>query len=104
METTQQPGPAVDALVLDTRPILDRGETPCGAIEGALRRLRKGQSLVILVPFEPVPLYAKLGNLGYEPHPEQLEARLWRVEFRPLSEAVTTAFEIPPCACSGAMD
>jgi len=72
--------------VLDTRPIFARGDTPCEAIDEAVASLMPGQSLVLLVPFEPVPLYAKLGNQGFKHEARQLEAGVWRVEFRRRTE------------------
>ena len=72
----------VKPLLLDTRPIFARGETPCKAIDEATASLVPGQSLVLLVPFEPVPLYTKLGNQGFTHQAEELANGAWRVEFR----------------------
>jgi uncharacterized protein (DUF2249 family) len=69
-------------LVLDTRPIFASGQTPCSAIDEAVAALTPGQPLVLLVPFEPVPLYAKLGNKGYSHETSTMEDGTWRVEFR----------------------
>lgn len=55
----------VKPLVLDTRPLFARGESPCHAIDDAAATLIPGQPLVLIVPFEPVPLYAKLNNQGF---------------------------------------
>jgi uncharacterized protein (DUF2249 family) len=68
-------------FVLDTRPIFEQGETPCHAIDEAVGRLVPGQSLVLLVPFEPVPLYAKLRNEGFAHESQQEADGTWRVEF-----------------------
>lgn len=73
---------ALDPLVLDTRPIFARGQTPCGAIDAAVDRLAPGQALVLLVPFEPVPLYGKLGRQGFTHQASPLSDGTWRVEFR----------------------
>ena len=72
----------VKPLLLDTRPIFARGETPCHAIDEAVASLIPGQPLVLTVPFEPAPLYAKLGNLGFTHVTKQLDANSWQVEFR----------------------
>ncbi len=72
----------VQPLVLDTRPIFARGETPCRPIDDAVASLIPGQQLVLIVPFEPVPLYAKLGNQGFVHDARQLPDGAWRVEFR----------------------
>lgn len=83
--------------VLDVRPILAAGETPCGAIEAAVAGLQPGESLVVLAPFEPVPLYTKLGQCGFDHRTEALEGGLWRVEFVPGSDASPGRFQ----ACRG---
>ena len=72
----------VKPLQLDTRPIFARGDTPCQAIDDATSRLIPGQPLVLIVPFEPVPLYAKLGSQGFTHQAKQLDATTWEVEFR----------------------
>ena len=72
----------VEPLLLDTRPIFARGETPCQAIDDATASLIPGQPLVLIVPFEPVPLYKKLANQGFSHQAKQLDAKVWQVEFR----------------------
>jgi uncharacterized protein (DUF2249 family) len=72
----------VKPLVLDTRPIFARGESPCRAIDDAVASLIPGQLFVLLAPFEPVPLYAKLGNKGFSASARQVNDSEWRVEFR----------------------
>jgi uncharacterized protein (DUF2249 family) len=78
VEAARAPGP----LVLDTRPIFEAGDTPCQAIDEAIASLEPGQALVLLVPFEPVPLYAKLRKEGFAHQSAQQEDGAWRVEFR----------------------
>jgi uncharacterized protein (DUF2249 family) len=80
--TTSAPITFVQPLVVDTRPIFGRGETPCGAIDEAMEKVIPGQALVLLVPFEPKPLYAKFGAQGFS-HQATLEPDgTWRIEFR----------------------
>lgn len=86
-------------LVVDTRPVFDRGGTPCSVIDDAVRQLKPGQGLVLLVPFEPVPLYAKLGNLGFECQAEELPDGVWRAEFRRTADAPEVLRSIPKCDC-----
>lgn len=76
-----------EPFVLDTRPIFQRGETPCTAIDESIAALKPGQDFIMLVPFEPMPLYAKLGNLGFSHQKKQLEDGSWRIEFKKTSEA-----------------
>jgi uncharacterized protein (DUF2249 family) len=68
-------------VVLDTRPIFARGETPCGAIEDAVAQVGTGQKLVLLVPFEPVPLYAKLARQGFKGDGQPMPDGSWRMGF-----------------------
>jgi len=75
----------VEPFVLDTRPIFAKGETPCHEIDDAVAKLIPGQLLILLVPFEPIPLYAKLGKDGFSHRASQLEDGTWRAEFRKTS-------------------
>ncbi len=90
----------VQPLVLDVRPILAAGDSPCGAIDTAVAQLIPGQPFVLLVPFEPRPLYAKLGQQGFTHQAKPVEDGSWRVEFRrngtaPVSGPATAA----GCGC-----
>jgi len=89
----------VEPLELDTRPIFARGETPCTAIDQAIASLIPGQKFVLLAPFDPVPLYAKLEKQGYGHRTEQVDAATWRIEFSP-SARVTPSTEKVACCCS----
>lgn len=84
----------VRPLTLDVRPILAAGGTPCGPIEEAVSKLIPGQSLVVLVSFEPIPLYTKLGLCGFSHETSRLADGTWRVEFKPGTEADPERFEV----------
>lgn len=88
----------VGPRTLDVRPILAAGGSPCGPIESAVASLIPGQSLVVLVPFEPIPLYTKLGVCGFSHEASRLPDGTWRVEFKPGREADAEAFAA--CGCS----
>lgn len=81
-------------LLLDVRPILEKGGSPCGAIDAALEKFQPGQTLVLLVPFEPKPLLARLGREGFSHVSRQVPDGSWRVEFKkdtaaePIPEAI----------------
>ncbi len=77
----------VKPLLLDVRPIFASGGTPCEAIDAAVAQVLPGQPLVLLVPFEPVPLYAKLENQGFTRQAQKLDDGTWRIEFRRDSSA-----------------
>ena len=80
--STAAPITLAEPLVLDTRPIFGRGETPCHAIDEAIESLIPGQGFVLLVPFEPAPLYSKLAAQGFSHTASKDEDGTWRIEFR----------------------
>lgn len=87
----------VKPLELDVRPILESGGSPCSAIESAISRLIRGQVLVVLAPFEPLPLYTKLGLCGYGHETTRLPDGTWRVEFKPEGDTDLEQFQV--CGC-----
>ena len=72
----------VEPLVLDVRPIFQKGGSPCEVIDKAVAGLKPDQVFVLLVPFEPHPLFAKLGREGFSHISRQTEDGSWRIEFR----------------------
>jgi uncharacterized protein (DUF2249 family) len=90
MKHTTAPG----ELTVDVREVLARGESPCGPIDAAVHQLRPGQVLVVLAPFEPLPLYTKLGMCGFGHETNQLEDGTWRVVFRPEGDADPGSFQV----------
>ena len=80
--STAAPVSFAQPLVLDTRAIFGRGETPCHEIDEAVEKLIPGQAFVLLVPFEPAPLYAKLRAQGFSHKASKDEDGTWRIEFR----------------------
>ena len=70
-------------LVLDVRPIFARGGSPCSSIDEAVASLSPGQVFVLLAPFEPAPLFAKLGAKGFSHKSEEMPDGVWRIEFTP---------------------
>lgn len=93
-------GPAVNrthSRVVDTRPIVARGGSPCEAVDQAIAGLAPDQSLVVLVPFEPVPLYAKLAKQGFVYRARQLDDDSWRVEFHLVKAETGRGHDGDPC-------
>ena len=91
---------SLEPLILDVRPVFASGGSPCTLIDEAVGRLKPGQAFVLLVPFEPRPLYAKLGREGFTHHPEETEDGTWRIEFRRGKQVgATVAHE--SCECGG---
>ena len=56
---------------LDVRPMLARGEEPFSTIMQAADALPDDGVLELTAPFDPVPLYAVLGNRGFTHRTEQ---------------------------------
>ncbi len=69
------------ARVIDARPIIARGDEPFDTIMDAVGELGPDEVLVIVAPFEPVPLEGVLGEQGFEFKADELEGGDWRVCF-----------------------
>lgn len=72
---------------LDVRPLLARGEEPFGAIMAAADALLPGQSLQLLAPFRPAPLFNVMLNRGFTCHDQQRDDGSWQVTFTPQAGA-----------------
>lgn len=69
-------------IVLDVRPLFDRGEEPFPTIMAAVAELGPGDALVLVVGFEPVPLYRVLAAQGFTHEAVQLGPDHWCITFR----------------------
>ena len=65
---------------LDVRPLLERGEQPCDAVDVALASLKSGQGLTVLAPFLPSPLIERCKAAGYDARATRT-ADGWQVDF-----------------------
>lgn len=74
-------GSATIAEELDVRPFQQRGEEPFSAIMAAIRNVPRGQVLRLRNTFEPVPLYAVLGQRGFEHWTRELAEDDWEILF-----------------------
>lgn len=70
---------------VDARPIIAEGEEPFETIMAAASAIEDGEELVVLAPFEPVPLEGVLSSQGFTYDAEDLGDGDWRVTFRRLS-------------------
>lgn len=73
-------GPDLDEILLDVRPIIQRGTDPLKTIMEVVRGLKKGQSLHLINSFEPVPLYSVLGGKGYGHITKRIDG-VWHIWF-----------------------
>ena len=63
--------------VLDVRPDLESGGEPFVRIMEAVASIKPGGTLVIIAPFEPVPLYDVLGERGFSHETARVAADEW---------------------------
>lgn len=69
------------STLLDVRPELEQGGEPFVRIMEAALAIKPGGTLVIVAPFEPVPLYAVLGAQGFVHETEKVATDEWVVCF-----------------------
>lgn len=67
---------------VDARPIIAPGGEPFETIMAAACGLRGDEELVVLAPFEPVPLEGVLSSQGFTYEARDLGGGDWRVTFR----------------------
>ena len=90
---------------LDVREDFRSGQHPCDKIKSALSGVALGETLRLLVPFEPVPLYqiAEAKGLGHEARPTS--GGDWEVLFTidpsVSSSAQSGEISAASCGCTG---
>ena len=67
---------------IDARPIIASGREPFEEIMSVASALGEGEALVVLAPFEPVPLEGILSSQGFAYEAEDIGAGDWQVTFR----------------------
>lgn len=67
---------------VDARPIIKAGAEPFETIMEAMAGLADDEVLVVLAPFEPVPLEGVLSSHGFVYEADQIGEDDWRVTFR----------------------
>lgn len=67
---------------VDARPLIAAGDEPFDLIMAAVAALGAQEELVVLAPFEPVPLEGVLGAQGFSYEAQEIGAGDWRVTFR----------------------
>lgn len=78
-------------ITLDVRPDFRSGQHPCDKIQNALSEVRAGESLRLLVPFEPVPIYEVAHAKGLTHQAKPLDGGEWEVLFSHAPEAKAPA-------------
>lgn len=67
---------------VDARPIINAGGEPFEAIMSAVAALGENEELIVLAPFEPVPLEGVLSSQGFSYEVASLGEGDWQVTFR----------------------
>ena len=67
--------------ILDVRPIIAAGDEPFQLIMSTVGHLGLDEELVIIAPFEPVPLEGVLGSQGFAFDAVEIGAGDWQVTF-----------------------
>lgn len=67
---------------IDARPIISAGEEPFDTIMAAVASLQNGEELIVLAPFEPVPLEGVLSSQGFTFEAAEIGGGDWQVTFR----------------------
>ncbi len=68
-------------VILDVRPDVESGGEPFVRIMEAADAIKPGGTLVIIAPFEPVPLYDVLGARGFSHETAMVAGDEWVVRF-----------------------
>lgn len=78
--------PTIPQAELDVRPLLAAGQEPFAAIMDAADALQPGQTLRMIAPFRPVPLFGVMANRGFAAKDRALDGGDWEVIFTPVCE------------------
>lgn len=73
-------------VTLDVREHLQSGREPFSLIMQTVSQLGSGQKLLLIVPFEPVPLYGVMAQRGYDVASTPQENGDWEILFSPKQE------------------
>ena len=96
-------------MTLDVRADIREGREPCTRIMDAIAPLNAGESLQLLVPFEPVPLFNLLAKRGFSHEARRTDSGDWEVLFIRSSGVASTPDKTPassqsPCGCAPVID
>ncbi len=69
-------------VTVDARPIIAMGDEPFDEIMAAVADLKDGEELIVLAPFEPVPLEGVLSSQGFSYNAVAIGNGDWQVTFR----------------------
>ena len=88
-------------VTLDVREDLRSGREPFTKIMTAAAALRRGGNLLIIAPFQPVPLLGVLKKLGFSYTANKTDSGDWKVLFTRQTETAASEVASPHPASSG---
>lgn len=68
--------------IVDARPIIKAGDEPFDTIMNAVSALVDKEELIVIAPFEPVPLEGILSSQGFTYEAVEIGDGNWEVTFR----------------------
>jgi hypothetical protein len=74
-------------VTIDVRPVIQSGGDPFSLIMSTLDTLGPEDSLLLIAPFQPVPLFRVMAQKGYKGKSEATAAGDWEVLFSPEKKA-----------------
>jgi uncharacterized protein (DUF2249 family) len=88
-------------VTLDVREDIRSGQQPCGKIMDTAKKLRPDETLRLIAPFEPVPLFELLGKQGFHHTARPISAGDWEVLFTRTSRESSGEQKsvVQPCGC-----
>ena len=69
------------AVLIDVREDLRQGREPFSRIMSTVAELTEGQELVLIAPFEPVPLFSVMARKGFGYEARKIDMGAWEVRF-----------------------
>ena len=97
----------MNTITLDVREDFRTGQSPCDKIKGALDRVGPDETLRLLVPFEPVPLFTLAESKGLAHSATRSPEGDWEVRFShqvvanpATAVAAVSSFTACGCGCS----
>lgn len=74
--------PDEKTVTVDVREDIRQGREPFGKIMAAVDRLQPDETLLLVVSFEPLPLYRVMARNGFTHCAERTAAGDWKIYFR----------------------